>query len=327
MGYRGTRAQLEARLIALPAELAEMHGRLAEASERVEALRQEQWGWLGVLWLRLNLRAALRDVDVRGPVDRRTVAGLRAAVERYERALVRGRDVLHWLEQPLRAPDDAPAVVAEPEDPNEVEQLRGRLDALHAELGQIHNEIAGAAARVESRRNAEWGWLGVRAFRASLRRALGDTAVTDHEAGSGADLRDAVRRTEEALGRGREVLGWLDEQLVPGRPFKPWKRAPMSASGSIGVFAVIGSVTRTLGRLVFPVLVLVGVVLSIAALAAGDGDADDFDLDVDSDGWESRSPPMAAEERHAADVAIGKGVSVFFVALCAAGAGVWWWIR
>jgi len=195
-----------------------MHGRLADAGERVEALREEQWGWLGVLWLRLNLRAALRDVDVRGPVDRRTVAGLRAAVERYELALVRARDVLTWLEESLRAPDEpSTAVMAKREDPSELKQLRGRLDALRAEHVEVHEEIADAAVRVEARRNAEWGWLGVRAFRASLRRALGDTTIADHEARSGADLREAVRRSEEALARRREVRDWLEEQLVPGR--------------------------------------------------------------------------------------------------------------
>jgi len=89
---------------------------------------------------------------------------------------------------------------------------------------------------------------------------------------------------------------------------------------------VVGSVARALGQLVLPIFLLLALVLSIAALAAGDGDADDFDLDVDSEGWES-TPPMAAEERHAADVALGKGVVVFFVTLCVAGAGIWWWVR
>jgi len=98
MGYRGTRAQLEARLAALPAELEVMHEQLAEASREVEALREQQWGRLGVLWFRFTLRRVLRDVDARGRHDLRTTKGLRKAVERHERALAHGCDVLRWLE-------------------------------------------------------------------------------------------------------------------------------------------------------------------------------------------------------------------------------------
>ena len=105
MGYRGTRAQLEARLPSLSAELGTLHEELAEASRKVDALREVQWGSLGVMWFRFTLRRALRDVDA-SPRHNGTVKGLAKAVERHERALAQGRDVLRWLAESL-APEEA----------------------------------------------------------------------------------------------------------------------------------------------------------------------------------------------------------------------------
>lgn len=119
MGYRGTREQLEARLASLSAELRALHEQLADASRRVDALREQEWGALGVAWFRFTLRRALRDVDASprrsGSVKGGSVKGLTKAIERHERALTQGRDVLRWLDDSL-APDeeDAPSREAQP---------------------------------------------------------------------------------------------------------------------------------------------------------------------------------------------------------------------
>lgn len=224
MGYRGTRAQLEARLSALPAELEAMHERLHGASRRVEALREQEWGWLGVQWFRFTLRRALRDVDAGDRYDRRTVKGLRKAIDRHERALTQGRDVLRWLEESL-APEDA---------------------APESEQG-----------RVEEPRPSP--------------------------------VRGAAR----------------------------------------GTLAVLGSAARNVWAVMIPLMLVAGVLLSFAAAIGGGGDDFDADFDVDADNLGSGPPmaPMAPEERHAADVAIGGVVVVLASLIAAGGAGLWWWIR
>lgn len=219
MGYRGTREQLEARLTGLSAELEAMHERLAEASRKVDALREVQWGWLGVQWFRFTLRRALRDVDAGGRHDRRTVHGLRRAIERHERALTQGRDVLRWLEESL-----APAA-EEPPTRHTVREPRP-------------SPVGGA------------------------------------------------------------IRGWL---------------------------AVLGSVARNVWAVMGPLLLIGGLIVAIAAAVGGDGD--DFDADFDVDGGLDSGPPMAPEERHAADVGIGAAVVVLTSLLAAAGAGLWWWLR
>ncbi|MCA9607921.1 MAG: hypothetical protein KC619_20065 [Myxococcales bacterium] len=82
-------------------ELSAMHNDLAEASERVEALREAEWGWLGVVWFRFTLRRALRDTSAQGPRHHRTIVGLRHAIARHERALWNGQDVARWLDEAL----------------------------------------------------------------------------------------------------------------------------------------------------------------------------------------------------------------------------------
>ena len=114
MGYRGTRAQLEARLTSLSAELRTLHDELAEASQRVDALREQEWGWLGVTWFRFTLRRALRDVDA-SPRHNGTLKGLGKSIERHERALAQGRDVLRWLRDSLAPQEEPPSRATVPE--------------------------------------------------------------------------------------------------------------------------------------------------------------------------------------------------------------------
>lgn len=114
-----------------------MHEALSAASQRVETLREQEWGRLGVLWFRFTLRRALREVDAGGPTDRRSVVGLARAVRRREHALAQGRDVLLWLEESLHGPGRQDDAVAG-EDELEGHALRDSgLNASFAVVGSV----------------------------------------------------------------------------------------------------------------------------------------------------------------------------------------------
>jgi hypothetical protein len=109
MGYRGTQHQLEARLQELQSELAVAHEQLAEASRKVEVLREQQAGRLGVWWFRLTLQRALRDdLDAARTLRHRSTPALRLAVVQHEKALQQARDVRRWVEQSLTSDEPNP---------------------------------------------------------------------------------------------------------------------------------------------------------------------------------------------------------------------------
>lgn len=131
MGYRGTRAQLEARLAALPNELEAMHEQLAEASRKVEGVRRQEWGRLGVWWFRRTLRRALRDVDASTRHDG-TDEGIARAVRQHEQALTQGRDVLRWLDESL-GPRESDEI---PESPSQAGMAARAVLALLGAMGR-----------------------------------------------------------------------------------------------------------------------------------------------------------------------------------------------
>lgn len=95
MGYRGERAQLEARVEAQRADLEELRERLDDAAEQLSrAPLFEAWR------LRFAVNRARHSAEATADHDG-TVTGLRVAVETNEHTLLRGRRVLRRLDESL----------------------------------------------------------------------------------------------------------------------------------------------------------------------------------------------------------------------------------
>ena len=212
-------------------------------------------------------------------------------------------------------------------------KLEARWATQPAELAEMHDRIARASERVASLREAQWGALGVWWFRFTLRRALRNVDARARHDGSFKSLARAVRRRERALGEGRAVIAWLEQALAPKDSERETETAPARAlrpeptraeTWTGDALAVVGAVVRNTWSMAWPVLVVLGLVLTVVALVGGDGDVDPPDGDFHLP--EAKEWAVTHDEQRVADVRTGAWTLGVVAILAVGGALVGWWI-